>query len=97
MLFTPENEYVIKPRDKVVPLTSEQKKEEKEHFKKALAVSIKKARNAKGLKQEDLAVLANLNLSYVGHLERGIYMPTAYVLWKIAKALGVPLKELFDF
>lgn len=88
---------MIKVRDKVTLPTAEEKKAEKESFKKSLALNIRKIRKQKGFMQEDLAAFANLNLSYVNHLERGVYIPTSYVLWKIAKALKVKMNELFDF
>lgn len=91
---TQENVNMIKPRQKADLLTSEQKKAEKEKFKKSLAIIIKNARKAKGFKQEDVSALANLNLTYVNHLERGVYIPTSYVLWKIAKALNISFSEL---
>jgi len=85
---------MIKPRDKADSPTSEQKKLEKITFKKSLAKSVKEARKDKGYKQQDLAALADLDLSYISHLERGIYIPTSYVLWKIARALGITLSDL---
>jgi len=83
-----------KPRRKAEALTTEQKRKEKEIFKKRLANVIKKARTSRGYKQEDVASLAGLDLSYIGHLERGVYIPTSYVLWKIAKALEIKLSTL---
>ncbi|OGM31464.1 transcriptional regulator, partial [Candidatus Woesebacteria bacterium RIFCSPHIGHO2_02_FULL_38_9] len=44
--------------------------------------------------QEELAFKAGLNPAYVSHLERGIYSPTLYVFWKLAKALGMSVSDL---
>jgi len=44
--------------------------------------------------QQELAEKAGLHLTYVGHLELGKYHPTVFVMWKIAKALGVSVNEL---
>jgi transcriptional regulator with XRE-family HTH domain len=51
-------------------------------------------RKEKGLTQQKLAEEADLHLTYVAHLEYGKYHPTVFVLWKIAKALGVTLNDL---
>lgn len=48
----------------------------------------------KSLSQEDLALRANLNPAYYGQVERGLKCPTVDTLYKIAKALEVPLPEL---
>lgn len=94
-MSTQENVWImIKPRLKAELLTPEQKQAEKEKFKKSLSKAIKDARKAKGFKQEDVSALANLNLTYVNHLERGVYIPTSYVLWKVAKALNMKLSDL---
>ncbi len=47
--------------------------------------------------QQELAERAGLYLTYVGHLEAGKYHPTVFVVWKVAKALGVGLDELINF
>lgn len=46
--------------------------------------------------QEKLAELANLNKNSIGALERGESKPTIETLERIAKALGIELKELVD-
>ncbi|HUD19234.1 MAG TPA: helix-turn-helix transcriptional regulator [Patescibacteria group bacterium] len=57
---------------------------------------IEKLRRAKGLTQEELAEKAGLHRAYFWDIESGrnVSVKTAY---KIAKALGVSLSELFDF
>jgi len=67
-------------------------------FTKRLAKHIKRIRKEKKVTQEELAFQAELNSAYIGHLERGIYSPTLFVIWKIAKALKMKLWEfLKDF
>lgn len=66
----------------------------KKQFTKEVGKRIKKAREAKGMSQEELAHKASLHRTYVGHLENARYSPSTYVLFKIAKALKVPLKDL---
>ena len=83
-----------KPRDDAKGLSAEEKAKEKEDFKASLAGAIKSARKQKGFMQQDLASLADLDLTYIGHLEQKKYIPTSYVLWKIAKALGMSYSEL---
>ena len=63
----------------------------KAKFTKRLARHIKKARKEKKVTQEQLAFDAGLNSAYVGHLERGVYSPTLYVVWKLSKALKIDL------
>ncbi|MEK7070800.1 MAG: helix-turn-helix transcriptional regulator [Patescibacteria group bacterium] len=67
---------------------------EKNEFTLKVALEIQKLRKSKKISQEELAEKANLNTSYIGHLERGLYSPTLYVMWKIAKALKVTLSDL---
>lgn len=46
--------------------------------------------------QETLAELASLNYKYIGRIELGKADPGADVLLRLARALGVPVGELFD-
>jgi transcriptional regulator with XRE-family HTH domain len=57
--------------------------------------AVRRARNAAGLTQEDLADRAGLDRSYVGGIERGERNPTLVVIAKIAAGLGISLGELF--
>jgi len=59
----------------------------KDKFTKKLGKKIKQLRGEKGMSQEELAHEAKLYRTYVGHIENGRYSPSAYVLYKIAKAL----------
>lgn len=58
--------------------------------------NIERYRKQKDLTQEELAEKAGLNRSYFWDIENGrnISIKTGY---KIARALGVKLSELFDF
>ena len=56
---------------------------------------IKEIRQAKGFTQEQLALEANLNRAYIGYIERGERRPSLLTLFKIAKALSIPLYQLF--
>lgn len=46
-------------------------------------------RQAKGLSQEDLALTAGLDRTYVSGVERGVRNPTVLVLSQLANALQV--------
>lgn len=67
---------------------------EKMRFTNKVAEHVRKVREHKHVSQEDLAFKAGLNPAYVSHLERGVYSPTLYVFWKLAKALGMSVSEL---
>lgn len=58
---------------------------------------IKKWRVKRNMSQEELAHRAGIYRTYVGHLENARYSPSAYILYKITKALGVKLRDFFDF
>ena len=48
--------------------------------------------------QEDLAFKAGINTAYLGHLERGVYSPTMFVIWRLAQALNMGMEEFMkDF
>jgi len=57
---------------------------------------LRELRQAKGLAQDELAIKAGLNPSYVGFIERGERNPTLQTIWKLAQALRVDLKEFFE-
>lgn len=55
---------------------------------------IRKARQARKLSQEALAHTANLDRSYVSGLERGEFNISLVALYRLARALDVPLATL---
>lgn len=56
--------------------------------------NIRLTRKSKGLSQEQLALRAEINASYMGQVERGEKNPTIEVLGKIATALNTTLEQL---
>ncbi|MBM4102570.1 MAG: helix-turn-helix transcriptional regulator [Planctomycetes bacterium] len=56
--------------------------------------AIRKIREKKGLSQEKLADMADLHRTYIGQVERGEKNLTLRSLERIAKALGVNIKDL---
>jgi transcriptional regulator with XRE-family HTH domain len=61
------------------------------------AANVRRIRRAQEMSQEELAHRAGLHRTYVSGLERGgSRNPTIRVAHCIAKALNVPLMDLFD-
>ncbi|WP_426239423.1 helix-turn-helix domain-containing protein [Pararhizobium sp. DWP1-1-3] len=60
-----------------------------------IALNIRRLRVAKGISQDDLALMAGVERSYVGHLERGSKNPTVKTLEKISVALSCEISDLF--
>ncbi|MFD0588369.1 helix-turn-helix domain-containing protein [Paenibacillus sp. GCM10027627] len=58
--------------------------------------NIRALRKSKGLSQEQLALRADINASYMGQVERGEKNPTIDVLSKIAAALQTPLEKIVN-
>ena len=53
--------------------------------------------NKKGFSQEELSYKTELDISQIGRIERGKVNTSVSVQYKIAVALDVSLKDLFDF
>ena len=50
---------------------------------------VRKYRKEKNISQEQLALLCNIDRSYLGRIERGEVNPTLEKIYEIAKALSV--------
>lgn len=61
---------------------------------KQIGLNIRQIRLKKGISQEKLALDAGLNRAYIGYIERGERNPSTDTLGKIAKILGISLKDL---
>lgn len=68
-----------------------------EIFYKNLGKRIKNLRETAGLTQETLAEKAGISLDFLGKIEVSINKPGLRSLLKIANALNIEIKELFDF
>ena len=90
--YPKNNMGVSSPKYRPSASKSEQDKLRKE-FTSKLAVHLRKIRDDKGVTQEDLAFKAGINTAYLGHLERGVYSPTMFVIWKITQALGIKIED----
>ena len=63
---------------------------------KQVGRNIRHQRKAAGLSQEKLGFLCGLHRTYVGAIERGEENPSVKTLEKIAIALQVSVRDLFD-
>jgi len=64
---------------------------------KSIGKKIKFLREKRGITQEKLAEKAGLSLDFIGKIEVNINKPGLRSLIKIANALDIPIKEIFDF
>ena len=60
-----------------------------------VARNLRKLRVQQGLSQENLAVDAQIDRTYVSRLERGLENPTVAVLERLAEALGSKIDDFF--
>ena len=61
------------------------------------AEKLKKLRKERGWSQEALALLCDIDRTYIGRIENMKRNPSLEILNKIAKGLGIKLIELLDF
>ena len=61
------------------------------------AKRLKTLRIEKQLTQEELAEITGLSTSFISSMERGINAASFETLESLAKALDVPVRDLFDF
>lgn len=57
---------------------------------------VAKLRHSVGLSQEELADRCGIHRTYIGAIERGEKSPTLNTIEKIANAMEVTIKELFE-
>ncbi|GAB4267412.1 MAG: hypothetical protein Kow0080_09520 [Candidatus Promineifilaceae bacterium] len=66
-------------------------------LRKQFAKRLKELRQQKGMTQEDLAKATGLSVSFIRAVEQGINSPSFNSLETISSALGLDVKQLFDF
>jgi transcriptional regulator with XRE-family HTH domain len=66
-------------------------------LRKKFGKRLQTLRRQAGLTQEQLAGATGISVDFISLVERGINAPSFDNLEKLAKALGVPYRELFDF
>lgn len=57
---------------------------------------IKEIRTLRGISQEKLALKANVNVSFLGQVERGNKKPTIDTVDKLLNALDISYRDFFD-
>lgn len=67
-----------------------------EDIKSLLGKRIRDLRKQRGLSQEELGWKSELHFTYIGAIERGEKNSSIITLEKIAKGLGISIKDLFD-
>ena len=61
------------------------------------ATKLKTLRLSKNMSQNKLSELAGLDNSYIGKIEKGEKSPSFKTILKLADALDISVKDLFDF
>lgn len=69
---------------------------EQEKIQITFGKKVRSLRKTLGFSQESLAELAELDRTYIGGIERGERNISLNNIDKIAKALGVSIKDLFE-
>jgi len=70
-------------------------KKDEQKIKEQFGSRLKNLRQEKGMTQEALALLCDLDRTYIGSVERGERNISLVNIHKIAKTLGVDPRELF--
>lgn len=65
-------------------------------LKDAMAVNVRRARQARRLTQEELADRAGLSSRYLGSIERAVVSASVTVLGRLADALSIDASELIQ-
>ncbi len=68
-----------------------------EDILKEFGQHLKVIRNAKGLSQEKLALIADLDRTYISGVERGVRNISLINIFKLTEALEISPSELFKF
>ncbi|MBV8698232.1 MAG: helix-turn-helix transcriptional regulator [Bradyrhizobium sp.] len=63
-------------------------------LRNTVARNLRRLRTDKGWSQEELALRAKVDRSYISQLETGVYSASVTMLGKLSKALGVQASEL---
>lgn len=66
-------------------------------LRKEFGKRLRTLRRQAGLTQEQLAEAAEVSVDFLSLVERGVNAPSFDNLEKLARALGVSVRELFDF
>jgi len=72
------------------------RKKRETHIQERFGERVRELRKQKGLSQESLALACDLDRTYIGGVERGERNISLINIHKIAQALGLKAKELFN-
>lgn len=64
------------------------------NIKQKFGKNVRRLRKSKGLSQEKLALIAEVDRTYVPSIEKGERNVSIVIIEKLAKALNVPIYEL---
>ena len=64
---------------------------------KLVGKRIRELREEKNIKQVELAEMIDMEPTNLSKLEKGVHLPKEVKLTKITQALGIQVKDLFDF
>ncbi len=70
---------------------------QEKQFLTALANNIRRHRESKNFSQTELANLIEIERPAMNRIESGSQNPTSKTLFKISRALGINVSDLFDF
>ena len=62
-----------------------------------LGRKIQKIRKSEGITQERLAEKMRVSTTFIGYVETGYRRPNLKMIYKIARVLGVRVKDIFPF
>lgn len=65
-------------------------------LQQTLAERVKMRRYALGFSQEQLALTAEIDRTYISQLERGLINPSLKVLWRLSIVLEIKISELLS-
>lgn len=71
------------------------KPKDEQVFFKEIGERLARARKSQGYTQEKMADLTGLDRVAIGYIEQGRRRPTVTTIYKISKALGIKLEQIF--
>jgi len=67
----------------------------KNDFRYILGSNIKAERLRRHYTQEKLAELLDMSINYIGKIERGTVIPSAFVIFRLSKVLRTDINDFF--
>jgi len=63
-------------------------------LRETFAANLRRARNAKGLSQDDLAYEAEMSRSYLSQLEKGVHYASLKIIGRLSEVLDIDPADL---